>query len=158
MRLRHLVLLLVLFSLPARAERLKPGDWIGSVGMGFVASPGMLLVSPHLEKVYRKNLFFGALIQAGFGGAGALFSVTATARMHIGHHPRLRPILEGGFGMSSATAAFSSSFGVNLHMGMGVDYLLEPDIVLSTIIRANFAPPVQTFFLSWPVFQIRYLF
>jgi hypothetical protein len=60
--------------------------------------------------------------------------------------------------MTSATGAFSSAFGINLHMGMGLDYLLEQDIALSTVIRANFAPPVQSFFLSWPIFQVRYLF
>ncbi len=158
MRLLKLVFLALFVLAPAHADRLKPGDWIGSAGIGFVAPPGMFLLSPHLEKVYRKNLFFGALIQAGFGGAGAIFSVTGTARLQVGHHPRLRPVLEGGFGMSSATAGFNSTFGINLHMGMGVDYLLESDLALSTIIRANFAPPVQTFFLSWPVLQVRYLF
>jgi hypothetical protein len=34
---------------------------------------------------------------------------------------------------------------------MGVDYQIEHGIAIGTMIRANFAPPLQTFFLSWPI-------
>lgn len=157
MKLQRGILLALLFCLPAQADRLKPGDWIGSAGIGFMSSPALFLLSPHLERVYRRNLYLGGLIQAGLGNA-SLFTATFTARMQVGNHPRLRPTLEGGIGITAGSSAFSSAVGVAIHVGMGVDYLLEPDLALSTIVRACFAPPVQTFFLSWPVFQVRYLF
>ncbi len=157
MKLRHWILVGLLFSLPARADRLNPGDWIGSAGIGFMSSPALFLLSPHLERVYRRNLYLGGLIQAGLGTA-SLFTATFTARFQVGNHPRLRPTLEGGIGLAAGSAAFASAVGVAIHVGMGVDYLLEPDLAISTIIRANFAPPVQTFFLSWSIFQVRYLF
>lgn len=157
MRFKLPLLFTLFLALPARADRLKVGDWIGTGGMGFMSSPALFLISPHLEKVHRRNLFVGALVQAGFGSTG-LFTVTATARMHIGNHPRLRPTLEGGLGISAGTAGFSSNIGVALHIGMGVDWLLDPDIAIGTIVRACFGPPVQTFFLSWPILQVRYFF
>ncbi len=152
MRILGFVFFLVCF--PAHADRLRPGDWIGSVGMGFASPPGLFLVSPHLEKVYRKNLFLGALVQAGFGASGALFTVSGTARLQLGIHPRLRPTVEAGLGMSSAT----QGIGFLFHVGMGVDYLLEEDVAISSVVRACFAPPVQAFFLAWPILQVRYLF
>jgi hypothetical protein len=158
MRLRHLVLLSALICLPARAERLRVGDWIGSAGLGFMSSPALLLISPHLERVYKPGMFLGGLMQAGFGGGEALFTITFTARYQLGEHPRLRPLLEGGAGIASGTKGFSSSFGIALHVGMGVDYLLAPDLALSSIVRACFAPPLSGFFLSWPFVQLRYLF
>ncbi len=146
------------FALPAQADRLQEGDWIASGGMGFISAPGLFLISPHLEKVHRRNFFVGALIQAGMGGSGALFTLTGTARLQVGNHPRLRPTIEGGLGVAASTVAAASKFGIALHVGMGVDWLFEPNIAFSTIVRACFAPPAQTFFLSWPIFQVRYLF
>jgi hypothetical protein len=150
----RLVLCFLILSSVAKADRLNPGDWIGSAGIGFLSPPGMFLISPHLEKVYKKNIFLGALVQAGFGGSGALFTISATGRLQMGIHPRLRPTMEAGLGMSSAT----NGIGFLFHLGMGVDYLLEADLAISTVVRACFAPPIQSFFLSWPIVQLRYLF
>lgn len=158
MRVRHLVLAVFLVCLPARAERLKQGDWIGSAGVGFISSPALFLLTPHLERVFRPNVFLGALMQAGFGGPNAIVTLSATVRYQFGIHPRLRPTVEGGIGFTAATASFSSMFGVALHLGMGVEYLLNHDLALSTVVRANFSPPVTGMFLSWPFLQIRYLF
>ncbi len=160
MRFSHLVVALVLFfsCTPSSAERLKEGDWIGSAGIGFMSSPALFLVSPHLERVHSPGLFLGVLMQAGMGGTNALFTLSFTARYQIGNDPRLRPTIEAGAGITSATAAFSSSFGLALHVGMGAEYLLSNNLALSSVVRANFAPPVQGFFLSWPVIQGRYLF
>lgn len=157
MKQRLWILFGLLFSLPVHADRLKPGDWIGSAGIGFMSSPALFLISPHLERVYRRNVYLGALIQAGLGNS-SLFTATFTARMQVGNHPRLRPTLEGGVGITAGSSSFASSVGLAIHVGMGVDYLLEPDLAISTLVRANFAPPVQTFFLSWPILQVRYLF
>jgi hypothetical protein len=157
MRLRHLALLLLL-CVPARAERLRLGDWVGSAGMGFMSSPALFLISPHIERLYRPNMFLGVLMQAGFGGPEALFTISFTGRYQLGEHPRLRPVVEGGAGFVAASKGFGSSFGVLIHMGMGVDYLVTPDVAISSVVRANFAPPVQGFFLSWPFIQVRYLF
>lgn len=132
-------------------------EWIASGGLGLTVSPTLLMINPQLEYVYRPNLFFGPMIQAGLGDVGTLFTFSGTVRYLVGHHPRVRPALEGGLGLAVGSSSFSSSVGVHITFGMGVDFVLEPTIILGTMIRANFAPPLDTFFMSWPIIVARFI-
>jgi hypothetical protein len=144
------------FSAPANAA-LNRGDWIGSAGLGVMVSPSLFLVSPQIEYVYRRNVFLGPLLQAGLGSGGALIGASFTGRVMLGQNPRLRPNMEGGIGLVASSGLFSGSIGILLHVGMGFDFLLDEKLSLGTIIRANFAPPIQTFVFSWPIFTVRYI-
>ena len=136
---------------------LNRGDWIGSAGLGMMVSPSVALISPQIEYVYRRNVFMGPLLQAGIGNGGALICASFTTRLLLGQNPRLRPNVEGGVGVAAASKLFSGSIGILLHIGMGFDFLVDEKLALGTIIRANFAPPIQTFVFSWPIFTIRYI-
>jgi hypothetical protein len=135
----------------------KQGDWIGSGGIGLTISPNLFLLSPQLEYVYVRNVYLGSVIQLAPGDGGVLVSASATIRTLLGKHPYVKPTVEAGLGFAVASSAFSSAAGVNIHFGMGVDYLLNTKIAVGTMIRANFAPPMQTFYVSWPMFMGRFL-
>jgi len=132
------------------------GNWIASGGLGLTISPTLFLLSPQLEYVQRPNLYIGPLIQMGLGEGGVLFTATATGRFLIGRHPLVKPTVEGGLGLAMASSLFGSSLGIHVLMGIGVDYLIDRDISIGTMIRMNFAPPLKTFFLSWPMIVARF--
>lgn len=150
------IVVLMGFSGTARAG-LNRGDWIGSAGLGLTLSPTLFLLSPQIEYVYRRNIFMGPLLQAGLGNGGALIGASYTGRLLIGQNPRLRPSLEGGLGIVASSGLFPNSIGILFHIGMGFDFLLEERLSLGTMIRANFAPPIQAFVFSWPIFVVRYI-
>lgn len=131
------------------------GNWIASGGFGLTISPTLLLLSPQLEYVQRGNLFFGPMVQMGLG-SGVLFTGTATGRFLIGKHPRVKPSVEGGLGIALASASVGSAVGIHILLGMGLDYIIDRDISIGTMIRANFAPPLTTFFASWPLIVARF--
>ena len=133
------------------------GDWIASGGMGLTISPTTFLLSPQLEYVYRPNLLVGPLVQMGLGNGGVLFTGEVTGRYILGHHPRIKPSLEAGLGLAAASGGYASAVGVNIHVGMGCDYIIDRGIAVGTMIRANFAPPLKTFYLSWPILVARFL-
>jgi hypothetical protein len=145
------------FGPPPNGSFGKVGDWIGSGGLGLTISPNLFLMSPQLEYVYMPNVYIGPLIQLAPGEGGVLISTSATIRTLLGKHPRVKPTVEAGLGFAVASSDFSSSAGVNIHFGMGVDYLLTSKISLGTMIRANFAPPMKTFYVSWPIFLGRFI-
>ena len=58
-------------------------------------------------------------------------------------------------GLAVGSAA-SSAVGVHIMFGMGVDYVIDSRLRLGTVVRANLAPPMDTFFLSWPIIMARY--
>ena len=150
-------LFLLVFSCAPAQAALSKGDWIGSGGIGTTVSPTLFLISPQIEYVYQRNLFVGPLIQAGMGQGGALIGTSFTGRLHLGQHPRLRPFLEAGAGVMASNKLFTASLGLLFHMGMGFDYLLEERLAISTVIRANFAPPIQSFIFSWPMVVVRFI-
>lgn len=158
--MRKILLLLLVtaaLAMPGRAHAFGTrGSWIASGGFGLTISPTLVLLNPQLEYVQRSNLFIGPMIQAGLGDPGVLFTASGTARLLIGHHPKLKPAIEGGLGIAFASSAFASSVGVHILVGMGVDYFVDKDIAIGTMIRANLAPPVKTFFLSWPIIVGRF--
>ena len=150
-----LVLPLVLSSFTEIRAFGNRGSWIASGGFGLTVSPTKLLLSPQLEYVSKSNFFFGPLVQAGVGDPGVLFTGSFTGRYLIGHHPKVKPAVEGGLGIA-AGSGFSDSVGVHIMFGMGMDYIIDNTIAFGTMIRANFAPPMKTFFLSWPIGVIRF--
>lgn len=129
-------------------------EWIMGGGLGLTISPSTFLLSPQLEYIHSDRLTYGPLIQMGIESY-VLFTVSGTARYAFGHHPKVKPSVEGGLGLAIASSSFASSVGVHIMMGMGLDYQIDHEFTLGTMIRANFAPPLKTFFLSWPLFLAR---
>lgn len=151
----RLGLLLILSSFTRAQAFGNQAGWIASGGFGLTVSPTKLLLSPQLEYVSKSNFFFGPLVQAGVGDPGVLFTGSVTGRFLIGHHPNVKPSVEGGLGLA-AGSGFSDSVGVHIMFGMGMDYIIDNTIAVGTMIRANFAPPLKTFFLSWPIAIVRF--
>jgi len=156
MRLRLLILSALLCA-PLQAERLKAGTWMFGFGVGYLSAPGLFLAAPHLERTLN-GWILGMLAQAGFGSNNALFAISATARVQVGEHPRLRPTLEAGIGFATASRGYNAQMGFELHAGMGVEYLWDSGTAFGTMVRANFAPPLHDFFLSWSILNVRFLF
>ena len=48
------------------------GEWLGGGGFGLMLGPGLVMLSPQLEYVYKPDLTFGSLVQMGFAGEGVL--------------------------------------------------------------------------------------
>ncbi|MEZ4749258.1 MAG: hypothetical protein R3B54_01135 [Bdellovibrionota bacterium] len=63
--------------------------------------------------------------------------------------PKLQPFVEGALGL--AISSFGNNVGVHLMMAGGLDYDVTPDFTIGTTFRFNFAPPVDSFFVSWPI-------
>lgn len=133
------------------------GDFVGSAGLGILTSPTLLLISPQLEYVHNRDLLLGGLAQMGLGKGGVLFTASGTVRHFFGGSPRVRPCVEGALGLSLASSLFSSSVGVHIGAGMGFDYVLDKRSVIGTMIRLNFSPPLNSFFLTWPIVTLRFL-
>jgi hypothetical protein len=125
-------------------------------GIGLTVSPTLFLLSPQLEYIARPNITVGPLVQLGISDPVVLFAPSLTGRIIIGNNPRVKPSLEGGIGIAVGSAVGTSSIGVNIHFGIGFDYQIEPGIAIGTMIRANFAPPLKTFYLSWPIILGRF--
>jgi hypothetical protein len=148
--------LFVLFSSRSHAMGTK-GDFIGSAGMGIMTSPTLFLISPELEYVHSDEVTLGGLAQMGLGGGGVLFTASGKVRHFFGGSPRVKPCVEGGLGLTLASSLFSSAVGVHILAGMGFDYILDKRTSIGTMIRLNFSPPLQSFFLSWPMVTMRFL-
>ncbi|MBY0370917.1 hypothetical protein K2X33_09540 [bacterium] len=158
MRRLRLLCLVALLATPAHADRLKAGDWLFGFGLGYASAPGLFLASPHLERVIQGSWMLGMLAQAGFGANDALFAISATGRFQIGDHPRLRPTLEAGLGFATASRTYNATLGFEIHGGMGIEYLWDSGLAIGTMVRANFAPPLHDFFLTWAIANARFLF
>lgn len=156
--LRASFLLFFLLFCSVRSQAIgSKGDFIGSAGMGIITSPTLFLISPQLEYVHSRDIQLGGLAQMGLGGGGVLFTASGTVRHFFGGNPRVRPCVEGALGLSLSSSLFSSNVGVHIGAGMGFDYVLDRRTVIGTIIRLNFSPPVNSFFLSWPIVTLRFL-
>ncbi len=127
--------------------------WIASGGIGLMISPTLFLIQPQLEYVLKPHFMLGPLVQIGIG-SGVLFTGSASGRFIFGHSPKVKPCVEGALGLAfagSGTAGGTSSVGIHIGVGIGVDFKVDQGIELGTMIRANFAPPLKDFFLSWPI-------
>jgi hypothetical protein len=134
------------------------GNLIASGGFGLTINPTYVLISPQLEYVSRPHFFFGPLAQLALGDGGVLLTTTATARVILGTHPHLKPSFEGGIGLAFASGSFSgNNVGVAIHGGMGFDYQIDASTAVGTMLRVNFAPPIKSFFISWPLIIGRFL-
>lgn len=131
------------------------GSWLADVGMGLFFDPSLFLINPTLEYVLKPHLTVGPNVQVGLGDA-TLFTASAMLRLILGHHPRVKPCLEGDLGMAFASSAFKNSVGAHIGLGVGMDYQLERGIAIGTLFRANFMPPLRNFMLSWPILIARF--
>lgn len=135
-------------ALPAPQTR---GQWQASMGMGLTFSPEMFLLMPQIEYVHSRNVSYGGLIQLGLRGGVTLFTGSASIRYSFDvSHRSINPFVEGGAGIAAASG-FVDSFGVHLHIAGGIDYHVSHSFSVGSLIRLNFAPPIDTFFLSWPI-------
>ncbi len=146
---RFVLGLLALVSAPSFANR-----WIASGGLGLTVNPTLVMLNPQLAYTYRPNLYFGPMIQAGLG-TPTIFTFSGTVRYIIGNDPKLKPNIEGGLGLAVGSST-ASSVGIHIMFGMGVDYVIDSRLRLGTVVRANLAPPMDDFFLSWPIIIARY--
>jgi hypothetical protein len=140
----------LIFSFPAFSMMGRTGDMVGSGGFGITVAPTLVLLSPELEYVYNPDLNFGGLVQMGFGDA-FLFTASGKARWSINYHPQFHPTFETGLGLAVGSNYFTSSAGVHIMFGGGVDYVLNRDTSIGTMMRLNFAPPLKGVFISWPM-------
>lgn len=131
----------------------NPGDWLLSGGFGLTFSPTAVLLMPQMEYVYQNNVYLGPLFQVAPGDANTIFMMSASARVVLGNHPRIKPNVDGGLGL----AVIGNQPGILIHVGMGVDYLIDRGISVGTVITANFAPPADPFILSWPLVVGRFV-
>lgn len=138
---------------PASATPSASGSWIVSGGFGLTFSPTLVLLSPQLEYVYDSRLSYGPMIQAGLGDA-TVVTFSGTVRYAIGNHPKLRPNVEGGLGMAVGSG-YRNNVGVHIMFGMGADYMIDNALSVGTSFRVNLAPPLDTFFLTWPLAVVR---
>lgn len=150
--------LVFIFSSNASAVmKTRKGDWIGSGGAGISISPTLILLSPEVEYVYDTNIHFGILTQIGFGSDGVLFTGTGTGRLMLSPYGKIQPTIQGGMGLAMASTLFNQTFGVHLMVGFGADYEIDKSTSIGTMIRMNFAPPLKSFFISWPLIIGRFL-
>lgn len=133
------------------------GDWLAGGGFGLTLGPTLLMLSPQLEYVNKPDLTFGSLVQMGLAGDGVLFTVSGTCRAVFGDpSAKVRPTFEGGLGLAMASNLYASSVGVHILAGGGVDYIYDKNLTLGTMLRLNFAPPLKSMFLSWPMILARF--
>ncbi len=151
--------LFLLFAFLAQISFGAPskGDWLGGGGFGLTLGPTLVMLSPQLEYVYKPDLTFSSLVQMGFAGEGVLFTVTGTCRTVLGDEKaKIRPTFEGGLGLAMASSLYASSVGVHILLGGGVDYVYDKNLTLGTMLRLNFAPPLKSMFLTWPMILARF--
>jgi len=133
------------------------GDWLGGGGFGLTLGPTLVMLSPQLEYVYKQDETFGSLVQMGFAGEGVLFTVSGTYRRVLGDETaKIRPTFEGGLGLALASSLYTSSVGVHILAGGGVEYVYDKNLTLGSMLRLNFAPPLKSMFVSWPMIIARF--
>lgn len=134
----------------------KVGDYLGTAGVGFTASPSSFLLSPQLEYLYREDVTVSGLAQIGLSD-GVLFTGGGVVRWVLGSHNYIKPTIEAGIGIALSSDILPKNFGVHILTGIGVDYALSRDMSLGTVLRLNFAPPMKDFFISWPLLLARFV-
>ncbi len=128
--------------------------WLATGGIGLTVSPTLLLINGQLEYRHNSQLYYGPLVQMGLGDIFPLFSISGSIRYVIKTEQKIKPSLEGGIGIAIADG-LKTNVGAHIMMGMGFDYIIDKHFSLGTMVRANFAPPMDTFFLSWPIMLAR---
>ncbi|MBM4317612.1 MAG: hypothetical protein FJ116_09045 [Deltaproteobacteria bacterium] len=133
------------------------GQWLGGGGVGLILGPTLVMLSPQLEYVYKTDVTFGSLAQMGFLGDGVLFTVSGTYRRVLGEErAKIRPTFEGGLGLALASSLYASSVGVHIMAGGGIEYVYDKNLTLGSMLRLNFAPPLKSMFVSWPMVIARF--
>jgi len=133
------------------------GQWLGGGGVGLILGPTLVMLSPQLEYVYKTDVTFGSLAQMGFLGDGVLFTVSGTYRRVFGEErAKIRPTFEGGLGLALASSLYASSVGVHIMAGGGIEYVYDKNLTLGSMLRLNFAPPLKSMFVSWPMVIARF--
>ena len=123
--------------------------WLFSGGLGFSVDPTGFLTMLQLEHVAKPWLYYGPFVEMIFPSGGVAFTGGATIRATLGGGV-IRPSVEAGAGITVADAA-GSSVGFHFHFGIGAEYRLRPGITLATMLKPSFNPPIDNFWLAWPV-------
>jgi len=132
----------------------KKGESILSLGGGI--GPSVVLMTGQLEFAQSEDLYLGPLVQTGFG-SGMLLAISGGARYVMGRKLGVIPTVEGGIGALIASGMFDGSLGVNLHLGLGFDYLIKREMAIGTVFRMNFAPPLKSSYLMWQIIAFRFV-
>ncbi|MCB0406235.1 MAG: hypothetical protein KDD51_15755 [Bdellovibrionales bacterium] len=128
----------------------KPGDWVGGAGIGLIFDGSLFLLTPQLEYIHDSTVRYGGLVQLGLA-SGTLATISGSLRYTFPtRRPKLQPFVEGALGLAIASL-YRDSIGVHLMMAAGLDYDVTPDFTIGTTFRFNFAPPLDSFFVSWPI-------
>lgn len=151
------IILFLIWGTSVFALTPQKGDWIGSGGAGVSLSPTLMMISPQLEYAYTPDISFGVLSQLGFGATGTLFTLSGTGRITFAKKGKMYPCAEGGLGLALANDLFPQSLGVHMMVGFGVDYVIDQATSIGTMLRFNFAPPLQSMFITWPLLVGRFL-
>ncbi|MBI4402638.1 MAG: hypothetical protein HY537_00665 [Deltaproteobacteria bacterium] len=132
----------------------------GGVGQTFLFFPVANLTS-QFEIAIGEKFFVGMLVN--FGGDPIVTTISVTGRMHLSSHPTLKPSAEVGAGIAIANRdkwfnliAMSDGVAPMGHIGLGLDYYLQPNFSIGTIARVHLAPAVKTLFFTWPILNIRF--
>lgn len=123
--------------------------WLLSPGVGAAFDPNGFLLSAQIEYIDRPYLFYGPFADLIFVSGGTAFTGGVTVRTLLGGG-RLRPSIEAGMGLTFASGG-TGSFGFHFHFGIGADYRLAPGISLGTMLKPSFNPPIDNFWVAWPM-------
>jgi hypothetical protein len=146
-----------LFAVGISAAPFADKTWVASAGLGFTVSPTLALFSPQLEYLLKPDVYTGPLLQLAVGNA-TLFTAAWGIRYVAPSISKLKPTLQAAAGVVfGANGPFASPIGIHALLGFGIDYQITAKLTFGSMLNANIAPPVQTFFLSWPVLVGRFV-
>lgn len=120
-----------------------------SGGAGVNLDPNGLMLGAQLEFIDKPWLFYGPFVDLVFADGGSAFTGGVSLRSALGGG-RLRPSVEAGIGLTLANLA-TSSLAFHFHFAFGAEYRLTPTITLASMFKPTFNPPVDNFWISWPI-------
>ena len=139
-------------SHPQRATASYDGEhithWLASGGLGVNIDPSGLLATAQLEYVHKPWIFYGPFADMIVISGSYVLTAGITVRTLLGGV--LRPSFEAGVGFTFANST-AGSLGFHFHFGVGLDYRIRPGITLGTMLRPTFNPPIDNFWISWPL-------
>jgi hypothetical protein len=134
-----------------------PSPWIASGGFGLTFNPGMALFAPQLEYHSGPDTLMGPLVQVGLGNP-TLFTANWGVRYVPPTRKKLKPTIQGALGLAIG-AGFPNGWPVAPHLllGFGFDYQLDKRLSFGTMLNVDFAPPLQSIYVSWPLLVGRFV-
>jgi hypothetical protein len=148
-----IALFILVLSLPPSASKAATYDdrWVASAGIGMMVDPTLVLFTPQLEYAVDKDFHWGPILQMGLGSSTLITASWAGRYLPLLGLSRLKPYLEGGLGIAVSGGNIGAGLGVNVMVGVGLDYRFDGNMSVATAIRGNLCPPIQTALLTWPM-------